>query len=114
MALAETRLPASHPSVEQAAAGITAMIAERASERLRKVPAVEPLAEAPKTPAPLKPHAPGIVFGMPSEDYHRDPSLGSSDIKRLLRSPSDYWWESHLNPDRPPDKDSPAKQKGRA
>jgi len=22
----------------------------------------------------------------------------------LLRSPSDYWWESHLSPERPPDK----------
>jgi len=32
----------------------------------------------------------------------------------LLRSPSDYWWESHLNPERSPDNDTPAKQKGRA
>src|SRR5262245_46437819 len=28
--------------------------------------------------------------------YLADPSLGSSDIKRLLRSPADYWWEIPL------------------
>jgi hypothetical protein len=46
--------------------------------------------------------------------YQRYGGLGSSDIKRLLRSPSDYWWESHLNPERPTDNDTPAKLKGRA
>ena len=29
-----------------------------------------------------------------SDEYHADPSLGSTDLKRLLRSPADYWWES--------------------
>src|SRR5690242_14130853 len=85
-------------SVERTAGAINAMIAERAAERLHKASAAEPLTKAPQTAA-LKPHAPGIVFGMPAEEYHRDPSLGSTDLKRLLRSPSDYWWESHLNPD---------------
>jgi hypothetical protein len=37
-----------------------------------------------------------------------------SDLKRLLRSPSDYWWESHLNPDRPEGRDTAAMQKRRA
>jgi PDDEXK-like domain of unknown function (DUF3799)/SAP domain len=111
MPQAQSHLSPSHPSVEQVAGAINAMIVERAQERLRKPPA----AEAPaKTPPARAPSAPGVYFGLSSADYHADPSLGSSDIKRLLRSPSDYWWESHLNPDRPPDKDTPAMQKGRA
>jgi hypothetical protein len=114
MAQVQSHLPASQLSVEQTAAAINGMIAERAADRLREPPLAEPPAEAPKTPAPLEPHAPGIVFGMPAADYHRDPSLGSTGLKRLLRSPSDYWWGSHLNPDRPLDNDAPAKQKGRA
>src|SRR3990167_4707282 len=62
----------------------------------------------------LKPHAPGVVFGMPAATYHDDPSLGASDLKRLLRSPADFWWFSKLNPNREPTPDSPAKLKGRA
>jgi len=107
MAQAHSPVPSSHPSVEQVAGAINAMIAERSAERLRKAPAVQ-------SETPACPRAPGVYFGLSSADYHADPSLGSSDIKRLLRSPSDYWWESHLNPDRPSDKDTPAMQKGRA
>jgi hypothetical protein len=58
-------------------------------------------------PPAAAPHPPGAYFGLPSVDYHADPSLGGSDLKRLLRSPSDYWFESHLNPDRPPERDTP-------
>jgi hypothetical protein len=54
---------------------INAMIAERATERLHKAPAAE---------ASATPREPGVYFGLPSADYHADPSLGSSDIKRLL------------------------------
>jgi PDDEXK-like domain of unknown function (DUF3799)/SAP domain len=108
MAQANAHLSASL-SVEQIAGQINNMLAERASERLHKAPA-----QAPEASSPTKPHAPGIVFGMAAEAYHADPSLGSTDIKRLLRSPCDYWWHSHMNPDRPPSPDSPAKQKGRA
>ena len=122
MAQAHSHLSDAHLSVEQTAGAINAMIAERAEERLRKAPAAEPPSETP-TPNPtppeggeaaLKPHAPGIVFGMPAEEYHRDPSLGSTDLKRLLQAPAAYWWHSHMNPDRPPSPDSLAKQKGRA
>jgi PDDEXK-like uncharacterized protein DUF3799/SAP domain-containing protein len=113
MAQAQSHVSASSLSVEQVAGAINGMIAERAEERLRKAPA-EPPSEASEIPPAFQPHAPGIVFGMAAEEYHRDPALGSTDLKRLLRSPSDYWWESHLNPNRPPDKDTPARQKGRA
>jgi PDDEXK-like uncharacterized protein DUF3799 len=95
-------------SIEQAAGALNALIAERSREA-RADPPLEP----PK-PSLHKPRAPGIYFGLPSAEYHADPSVGSSDIKRLLRSPTDYWWHSHLNPERPPDPDSAAKLKGRA
>jgi hypothetical protein len=110
MAQAATRLSASHPSVEQVAGAINAMIAERAVERLHKPPAAQRAGEAP-APAVRQP---GVYFGLPSADYHSDPSLGSSDIKRLLQAPAVYWWHSHMNPDRPPPPDTLAMQKGRA
>src|SRR5262249_20567053 len=53
-------------------------------------------------------------FALPSADYHANPSLGSSELKRLLQAPAVYWWHSHMNPERSPSPDSPAKQKGRA
>src|SRR5262245_33934197 len=105
MPQAEVRLPSSHPSVEQVAGQINTMIAERAAERPKA-----PEAEA----QPTKPREPGIYFGLPSAEYHANQSLGSSDLKRLLQAPAVYWFHSHLNPDRQPTPDSPAKQKGRA
>lgn len=110
MAQTVSHLSASSLSVDQVAGALNGMIAERAAERLRG----EPNGATVDTVPAVKPRPPGIYFGLPSAEYHADPSLGSSDIKRLLRSPSDYWWESHLNPDRPADRDTPAKQKGRA
>jgi PDDEXK-like domain of unknown function (DUF3799)/SAP domain len=112
MAQAEIRLSASSLSVEQTAAAINGMIAERAAERLRE-PAVEPLKETPVAALPGA-RQPGIYFGLSREEYHADPSLGSSDIKRLIQAPAVYWWHSWMNADRPPSPDSPAKQKGRA
>jgi hypothetical protein len=70
------------------------------------------------SPAPVvnpTPREPGIYFGLGAAEYHADPSLGSTDLKRLLRSPTDYWWQSVMNPNRPADSgDTPDKQKGRA
>lgn len=58
---------------------------------------------------------PGIYFGLSEAEYHADPSLGSTDLKRLLRSPTDYWWGSWMNPKREPEaSDTPAKKQGRA
>jgi hypothetical protein len=86
------------------------MIAERAAERLHKPAPTEPAPE----PQRLKPRQPGVYFGLSSAEYHADPSVGSSDIKRLLQAPAVYWWHSHMNPDRPPPPDTLAMQKGRA
>lgn len=41
---------------------------------------------------------PGIYFGMPADEYHKDPSLSASGIRNLLISPLDYWVQSNLNP----------------
>jgi PDDEXK-like domain of unknown function (DUF3799)/SAP domain len=108
-AQAHSDLSASPLSVEQTAAAINGMIAERAAERLHKAPAPQPASR----PA-IQPREPGVYFGLSSAAYHADPSLGSSDLKRLIQAPAVYWFHSHMNPDRPLSPDSPAKQKGRA
>lgn len=62
----------------------------------------------------LQPHDPGIYFGMGESEYRADPSLGSSDERRVAKNPSDYWFGSWMNPARPPEKDTPAKKRGTA
>lgn len=57
---------------------------------------------------------PGIYFDLDADEYHRDPALGSTDIRRMLRSPPDYWWHSWMNPMRPPVEPTPAQMFGRA
>lgn len=44
-------------------------------------------------------HEPGIYFGMPDEEYHKDPSLSNSGIKSVHISPLNFWTYSRLNPD---------------
>lgn len=57
----------------------------------------------------------GIYFGLSDEDYHMDPALGSTDIRNLLRSAPDYWFESNLNPSKVFDEDiTPARLRGKA
>ena len=100
--------PSPQSSVEQAAAALTSMLAGRATERLQQhKSAAEPLKA-------VKPRPPGVYFGLPSADYHADPSLGSTDLKTLLIHPACYWQRSQLNPDSIDDSDSPAKKIGRA
>lgn len=41
---------------------------------------------------------PGIYFGLPEDEYHADPALSSSGIRKLLTSPLDFWVNSPLNP----------------
>lgn len=66
------------------------------------------------SPSP-RPREPGVYFGLPEAEHHADPSLGSTDLKRLLRSTMDYWWGSCMNPRREPEAgDTPAKRQGRA
>src|SRR5262245_37204140 len=59
-------------------------------------------------------HEPGIYFGMPAHEYHADPALGSSNVRQLRRNPASYWFESWMNPSRPPERDSISKLRGRA
>ena len=56
--------------------------------------------------------APGAYADIDNEDYHRNPdllpgpSLSSSGAKRILSaSPYHYWFDSPLNPNRPPEQD---------
>jgi hypothetical protein len=44
------------------------------------------------------PRPDGIYFGLDEQEYHDDPALGSTDLKHLLQSPSDFWWGSWMNP----------------
>jgi hypothetical protein len=56
----------------------------------------------------------GIYFNLGESDYHADPALGSTDLKRLLASGPDYWYWSPLNPDAPQRELSPFLIFGRA
>lgn len=56
----------------------------------------------------------GIYFDLNDAEYHADSALGSGDMRRLARNPQSFWHESKLNPDRPDDKDTPARLRGRA
>ena len=58
-------------------------------------------------------HESGVYFSLPDCDYFADPALGSTDLKRLLISPAEYWCESLYNPRRPPD-GSRYKERGHA
>jgi hypothetical protein len=58
--------------------------------------------------------ADGVYFDLDEEAYHLDLALGSTDHRKLLTSPADYWFASPLNPNRPADKDTPARARGRA
>jgi hypothetical protein len=43
---------------------------------------------------------PGIYFDLPEDVYHKDPSLGSTDIRRLLTGASEFHYSWAGNPDR--------------
>jgi len=57
---------------------------------------------------------PGVHFGMPAHVYHNDAALGSSDMRKLRRNATTYWYESTLNPNRPKEKNTPARIRGTA
>ena len=61
----------------------------------------------------VAPHAPGIYFGMPEEEYHADRSLSASGIKDLQVSPLTFWMRSRFNPNRTDDSSEP-KERGKA
>lgn len=47
-------------------------------------------------------HEPGIVLGLPIEQYHADPALSNSGLRDFQRSPLHYY-ALHLDPARPPE-----------
>ncbi len=57
----------------------------------------------------------GIYFDLNEDLYHSLPFLGSTDMKSLYSSPSDFWWNSPMNALRPlDDKATAAQEFGRA
>lgn len=56
---------------------------------------------------------PGVYVNLSMDDYHNDPAIGSGGIKKLIKSPESYWFDSALNPDREP-YDTAAFKVGRA
>jgi hypothetical protein len=40
----------------------------------------------------------GIYLNLPEDDYHADPALSASGIKKLLQSPADYWVHQRSQP----------------
>ncbi len=46
----------------------------------------------------MTPHKPGIYFGLPDTEYHADPSLSCSAIKKILADPEEFWDQSWMNP----------------
>lgn len=44
--------------------------------------------------------AEGIYYDLSADEYHADPALSSTGLKKLLRNPLEYWDSSPLNPDR--------------
>jgi hypothetical protein len=70
------------------------------------------LSQAPVTGQEPLITAPGAYSDIDAADYHRNPNLlpapsvSSSGLKTLLaKSPAHYWYDSVLNPDRPPEPD---------
>jgi hypothetical protein len=64
---------------------------------------------------------PGAYHDVSAEEYHRapnllpGPSISSSGLKTMLgKSPAHYWWDSPLNPNRPPEKEKPHFSVGKA
>lgn len=59
-------------------------------------------------------HADGIYFGMSDDEYHGDPALGSTGLKKLVDNAPDFWWSSAMNKYREEENDdTPSKIFGR-
>jgi len=59
--------------------------------------AMEIAGEVPKRREIIR-HDPGVYVGLSDEAHHADDALGSTDIRHLCISGSDYWWRSKYNP----------------
>lgn len=68
--------------------------------------------ETPSTATTI--HRDGIYFSMPDTEYHADPALGSTGLKKLVSNAPDFWWDSPMNPVfEPENNDTAAKIFGR-
>jgi hypothetical protein len=56
---------------------------------------------------------PGIYYGIPEELYHADEAISSHGLNSIARSPLHYWAQ-YKNPERPPQKETPALKIGSA
>src|SRR5215472_7761351 len=83
--------------ITQMTAELAAMCAAEAKKRLD-----EPL-------LPL-----GMHFGLDEGRYHRDPGIGSTDIRMLARNAQAYWYYSWMNPRRPEQTSTPSQIRGTA
>lgn len=59
-------------------------------------------------------YKPGVYLGISNEDYHADPAIGSTSIKKLLKSPLSYWFDSWMNGMRPDKHVTPSMKFGTA
>jgi hypothetical protein len=56
----------------------------------------------------------GVYIGMPEDQYHADPALGSGDIRQLFLSPQNWKWRQADNPLRDFEPETSAMRFGRA
>jgi exodeoxyribonuclease VIII len=54
----------------------------------------------------------GLVYGMPSEDYHARQALGSSTLKKMMKTTPWHAWKLGLDPQRPASEPSDAMKAG--
>jgi hypothetical protein len=57
---------------------------------------------------------PGVYLNISNEDYHADTAIGSSQIKKMLKSPLSFWWSSWMNTTRESFPPTPAMKFGTA
>lgn len=55
----------------------------------------------------------GIYFNLDEATYRADPALSQSGIKMLLTDPEEFWYWSHMNPDRPPEEQKDSLDRGK-
>lgn len=57
---------------------------------------------------------PGVYLDLPESQYFAAEALGSSDLKKLVRDPAGWWYQSKHNPRYKPDADTKSRILGRA
>lgn len=52
-------------------------------------------------------HDDGVYFGLDAAEYHADPAIGSTGMKKLIISPVEWWWGTPRNPLYEPQAETP-------